>query len=202
MTIIATEATQKLQQISDNFAKATDKIKADNNQLQRNLQSVKASVDSLNPSMNEVLRKITPIKGEISSARSLIGNTNKAMEKIAADIGKNLGQALAGHGTQSMKDTLLNGVTSLMNNFFAKNGRHIGGTVASRGGYVVGEKGPELFVPSTSGSIVPGNQMAQSSRPINLYMNITTNDAYSFRNSQGQILAQTAQMLRKAGRNL
>jgi hypothetical protein len=202
MSILSTEASQKLQQASDNFVKATDKLKTDNIQLQRNLQLVKTSVDSLSPSMNEVLRKILPMKGEISSTRSLIGSTNKAIEKLAADIGKNIGQALVGQNPNSTQHSVLNGVASLMSNFFTKNGRHIGGAVAAKGGYIVGEKGPEIFMPNTSGNIVPSNHTKGSNRPINLHLNITTNDAYSFRNSQGQILAQAAQMLRKAGRNL
>jgi len=39
-------------------------------------------------------------------------------------------------------------------------GRAMGGPVASGSPYVVGEKGPELFVPHASGSIVPNNKMS------------------------------------------
>jgi hypothetical protein len=38
-------------------------------------------------------------------------------------------------------------------------GRAVGGPVSSGTPYVVGERGPELFVPGTSGSIVPSNRM-------------------------------------------
>ena len=38
-------------------------------------------------------------------------------------------------------------------------GRAIGGSVQSGSPYMVGERGPELFVPSRSGSIVPNNKM-------------------------------------------
>jgi phage-related minor tail protein len=40
--------------------------------------------------------------------------------------------------------------------------RAMGGPVASGSPYVVGEKGPELFVPHASGTIVPNNKMANS----------------------------------------
>jgi hypothetical protein len=42
-------------------------------------------------------------------------------------------------------------------------GRAIGGPVSSGSPYVVGEKGPELFVPHASGTIVPNNKMGGGS---------------------------------------
>ena len=40
--------------------------------------------------------------------------------------------------------------------------RAMGGPVSSGSPYVVGEKGPELFVPHASGTIVPNNKMGSS----------------------------------------
>jgi len=48
-------------------------------------------------------------------------------------------------------------------------GRAAGGPVSSNRPYIVGEVGPELFVPSSSGNIVPNNQMGGS--VINLTVN-------------------------------
>ena len=39
-------------------------------------------------------------------------------------------------------------------------GRASGGPVSSRRAYMVGERGPELFVPSYSGNIVPNHELA------------------------------------------
>ena len=41
-------------------------------------------------------------------------------------------------------------------------GRAMGGPVSGGSPYVVGEKGPELFVPHASGTIVPNNKMGSS----------------------------------------
>ena len=38
-------------------------------------------------------------------------------------------------------------------------GRAVGGSVASNTPYIVGEQGPELFVPGTSGNIIPNNKL-------------------------------------------
>lgn len=39
------------------------------------------------------------------------------------------------------------------------DGKYMGGAVAAGSSYIVGEKGPELFVPGASGSIVPNNML-------------------------------------------
>jgi hypothetical protein len=49
-----------------------------------------------------------------------------------------------------------------------------GGSVAANMSYVVGEEGPEMFVPRTSGTIVPNNQLQGGT--VNLTQNITTGD--------------------------
>ena len=54
-----------------------------------------------------------------------------------------------------------------------------GGPVATSQPYVVGEQGPELFIPSTSGTIVP-NDMAGGGGDVNVNFNINTVDAAGF----------------------
>lgn len=52
--------------------------------------------------------------------------------------------------------------------------RAMGGAVSSNNPYIVGELGPELFVPSSSGKIVPNNQLSSGGGPT---FNITVNGA-------------------------
>lgn len=77
--------------------------------------------------------------------------------------------------------------------------RAAGGSVSSGQGYIVGEKGPELFLPRQSGSIVPNNKMAGSGHVIiNNY--IQTQDAESFKRSEGNLAAKMKMQLDIAGR--
>jgi hypothetical protein len=55
--------------------------------------------------------------------------------------------------------------------------REKGGPVGSGQAYLVGEKGPEMFVPNAGGQIVPNNQMSQ---PVTVNFNINTVDARDF----------------------
>ena len=56
--------------------------------------------------------------------------------------------------------------------------REKGGPVGAGQTYLVGEKGPELFMPNAGGTIVPNNQMSQE--PVSVNFNITTTDARGF----------------------
>ncbi len=63
-------------------------------------------------------------------------------------------------------------------------GRAAGGPVNAQQPYVVGEKGPELFVPTTAGKIVPNSELAAGSAitgQTNVTYNIQAVDAASFR---------------------
>jgi hypothetical protein len=74
--------------------------------------------------------------------------------------------------------------------------RAMGGPVMAGMGYLVGERGPELFMPRQSGSIVPNNAMGGGT----IVFNVATPDVNSFRASQGQLYTQASQALARANR--
>lgn len=53
-------------------------------------------------------------------------------------------------------------------------GKAIGGSVQSGQQYLVGERGPEMFIPNQSGSIVPNSDMGGSGVVVNQTINVTT----------------------------
>jgi hypothetical protein len=82
-------------------------------------------------------------------------------------------------------------------------GRAGGGAVNKDQPYMVGEKGPEMFVPSGSGKIVPNNQMGNG-QPVNVNFNINTVDARGFNellvNSRGLIVNMINSAVNEKGR--
>ncbi len=68
--------------------------------------------------------------------------------------------------------------------------RALGGPVEPGRAYLVGERGPELFVPRAAGAIAPGGVTVQ--------MTVVTPDAESFRRSQGQIMTDIWRQARLA----
>jgi hypothetical protein len=59
------------------------------------------------------------------------------------------------------------------------SGRQLGGPVMSGQSYVVGENGPELFTPTTNGSITP-NRNVGNGEPVTVNFNIQAVDAEGF----------------------
>lgn len=74
----------------------------------------------------------------------------------------------------------------------------LGGPVSFGRPYVVGERGRELFVPNTSGRIVPNGAMGGGQ----IVFNVNAADAQSFQRSETQIAAMLNRMVRRGQRNL
>jgi hypothetical protein len=68
---------------------------------------------------------------------------------------------------------LVKGIGGLIDRVFG-GGKAEGGAVSSNRSYVVGERGPELFLPNTNGMIVPNNRLGGSGGSV---YNITVNGA-------------------------
>ena len=84
----------------------------------------------------------------------------------------------------------------------ATNFREKGGPVSQGKPFIVGEKGPELFVPNQSGNIVANNKMGGS--PVAVTFNINTVDARGFNelltNSRGTIVSLINSAVNETGR--
>jgi len=76
--------------------------------------------------------------------------------------------------------------------------RASGGPVSAGDAYLVGEQGPELFVPSANGAIAPN---AAPSRP-SIVLNVQARDAQSFLKSETQIAAMLSRALARGQRNM
>ena len=76
-----------------------------------------------------------------------------AMAEIAQASLRSLFSSSGGAGSGGFGAGILNGLGSLITGLLGSPGRAIGGPVSAGRGYVVGERGPELFVPSSGGRI-------------------------------------------------
>jgi TP901 family phage tail tape measure protein len=106
------------------------------------------------PNIVEFLEKqLNPVKRLQEAVRALAEALRAAREAYdrLTSVGLNLNEGGVLPGTLS-------------------NRRAAGGDVLSGKGYLVGERGPELFVPGSSGSIIPNNKMGGGAR-----INITVN---------------------------
>jgi phage-related minor tail protein len=73
--------------------------------------------------------------------------------------------------------------------------RAAGGPVDAGSAYLVGENGPEMFVPSSGGTILP------NARP-SIVLNVQARDAQSFLKSETQLAALMSRALARGQRNM
>ena len=87
------------------------------------------------------------------------------------------------------------GLGSLFGSLFGLPGRATGGPVSPGRSYLVGERGPELFVPTSSGQVVPGSA-AGGGRDVRVAITITAPG-----NDQPQALARSSRQVARAVRD-
>jgi len=79
--------------------------------------------------------------------------------------------------------------------FFFGGTRQEGGPVQPGRAYLVGERGPELFMPKVPGVVMP--EPAVAGPPVQVTINVSTPDAESFRRSGPQIMADLEQYMQR-----
>ncbi len=121
-------------------------------------------------------------------ARALSTTFGRAFDQILrtgeADIGRlisGLARDLARLGLRPVFDALGKQAGGLAGGLI---GRAAGGPVAAGTAYLVGERGPELFVPPTPGRVVPAPASG-----LHVTVNVQAADAHSFLQSESQIVA-------------
>ena len=125
---------------------------------------------------------------------SLMGSMSKALDEFVTTGKLNFGD----FAKSVIKDMLAIQFRASANNLFSMLAKAVfspsvsltepfggpkadGGPVESNSSYLVGERGPELFVPRTAGAIVPNHSMAMSSNATNITnYNIQAIDTKSF----------------------
>ena len=113
-----------------------------------------------------------------------------AMADIAQASLRALFQSPGGGGFGS---GLLNGLGSVITSLLGAPGRATGGPVTAGRGYLVGERGPELFVPSSGGRI---EKMGGGSRDVRVAIAIQAPAA-----SEPQVLRQSSRQVARAIRS-
>jgi hypothetical protein len=119
--------------------------------------------DNMGPAIGTVLRVAfevvgTAISGVITAVSRLINFFDDVIDKIKAFI-------------KLVKDNpLVQGLGNIIDNIFG-GGRAAGGPVSAGTTYLVGERGPELFTPSGSGSIIPNHRLGGGGGGMNITVN-------------------------------
>jgi phage-related minor tail protein len=119
-----------------------------------------------------------------------------ALEQIAA---ASLRSLLQPSGGSDSGGGLLGSLSGLVSGLLGSPGRATGGPVSGGRPYMVGENGPELFVPSSSGRI---ERMGATGRGVNVSIAVTTptpSDPQALRQSSSQVARAVRSAIRRGG---
>jgi len=168
--------------------------------------------DGLSQASAEVSRiateEIAPAAALIEDAFAGAAQTIERELSRAARSGelslKSLSRALVRDLSRTAIDGLVRRpLENLLSNTFAApfgGGRAEGGFVAPGQSFLVGERGPELFTPSSAGSIGGTNSVGRG--PVNVSISLPgVTDAESFRQSETQLAAGLQRVLARGQRN-
>jgi phage-related minor tail protein len=118
-----------------------------------------------------------------------------AMSEIASASIRALFRPAGGGGAGA---GLLNGLASLVAGLVGPPGRATGGPVSGGRPYLVGERGPELFVPSAGGRV---ETLQQGSRNVNVAISVNTaagtGEPQALRQSSRQVARAVREALRR-----
>ena len=182
-------------------------------------QNLRLTQEQLNEKLKEVTgtvvvqeKKFEALRQGFDDYASTIPSMDKAISDISNKGMKSFEDALVGiiDGTKSAKDAFKDMARSIINDLIrmaiqqsitgplasalslgTPTSHAIGGSVQSGRMSVVGERGPELFLPNSSGTIVPNNKMGGGSGvTVNQTINISTGVAQTVRSEVAQLLPQ------------
>jgi hypothetical protein len=113
----------------------------------------------------------TTIKSGVVDAISAAVEGTKSLGEVAGNVLRNIANRLLDIGVNMALFGVPTGFGKknsggLLSNIFGE--RALGGSVSSGRPYMVGERGPELFVPGAQGNIVPNNAMSSTSVVVNV----------------------------------
>jgi phage-related minor tail protein len=180
--------------------------------------SLNADFSGVDSALGAVAKSLDAFaKGPVTDSANLIeravsGSFNAIADTIAravlsgkASMDSLVNAILADFDRIAVKDFVarpIEGVlSSLLSSLLPIGGaRASGGPVDAGLAYLVGEQGPELFMPQGAGSIVSNGAVAQA-RP-QIVLNVNARDAQSFLKSETQIAAMLSRALARGQRNL
>jgi lambda family phage tail tape measure protein len=196
--IYATETEQKLAQISLEYARKRKELESRENKSESQLADLNKQEEiakmfvTMDESAKRTQQVFDSVFGNLSSAIDNFVKTGKLSMK---DLTRSIIQDLIAIQMKAAVMRFLGAAFGLATgpnasndgwfaNVYQASGvteKATGGPVSAGSPYIVGERGPELFMPSGSGTIIPNNQMSNMGSTTNVTnYNINAIDVKSF----------------------
>ena len=209
---------KELEQNLRNIAAAFDKVEEEANTLRIPINGVAKGFERVNNTIKEAKPELSALqqsfkdvgdRGIRSLEDALVGvvDGTKSAKEAFKDMARSIISDLIRLAIQKQITGPLYGALS---SFFSTgaggftsggslSGLAKGGTATSGTPYIVGEKGPELFVPGRTGTVVPNNQLSSGGGvTINQTINVTTGVQQTVRTEIANLMPRIAQASKQA----
>jgi lambda family phage tail tape measure protein len=196
--IYATEREQKLAQISLEYARRRREVEGQNPEVLKEIDRQEAMAQMFVVMEESAKRTQQVFDSVFNNLTSAIDNFVKTGKLNFKDLARSIIQDLIAIQMRAATMTFLRGMFSSFGgtgstynasggiaehvfNPSAYTGKAAGGSVTNNTPYLVGERGPEVFVPSGSGTIIPNGQVGSMGGQTNVTNNyINAIDVKSF----------------------
>lgn len=141
------------------------------------IRDEKKAIDETTNSANKLKEIFEQVGDKIATGVSDALTDAILQTKSLADSARNLLQGIARDlvrlGVNTFLSSTFGGIFSDLPTFGGK--KAAGGSVSANRSFLVGEKGPEMFVPSRAGTIIPNNQLGGGGLTNNIVVNVDVN---------------------------
>lgn len=169
----------------------------------KNLEQSRSQAESF---QDAAVKVATSIESKFTQAftEAVTGakNFGDAMKGLAKSVVDSLIQMLVQYYiTKPLFDAITGGLSSAFGGGTAGaggGGKAVGGAVQAGKPYMVGERGPELFVPNASGGIVANKNMGGDAVVVNQTINVTTGIQQTVRAEIANLLPQISEAAKAA----
>jgi len=146
------------------FGKVGKALNENKDEFSEYFKTIKPIVKYLLDSVAPIFKTILPVA--ISAVGSALSIIITAFGKLAGAV-SDVVEGIKAIISLVKNNSVVKGISGLIDKAFG-GGKATGGAVNSSQSYLVGERGPELFVPNTGGRIIPNNSMGGQSIVINV----------------------------------
>jgi len=204
------EALTKQNELQNKIKESIKESKEEANKIKEEVTGVNDSLDKTNTKVNTINNNTKKLPQDLKDANNEADKLKDEFALIGESIGSQITDALVGaiNGTKSLGEAAKNilndiansllkmGINQLLGGMFGgtKIGKFLGFANGGRPPVnkpsVVGEKGPELFIPSSAGTIIPNNELGGSTNT-NIVVNVdATGSSVEGDEDEGRALGQ------------
>ncbi len=215
---------RSIMQLLPNLSSLEGELEANKNEAQltsNSIAALDAKLAAVVPQMEKVETKTSSYSEELGKLKEAADKAQEGMGDVAVQGIRTLEDALtdvimkttsAKEAFKSMARSIIADIikvqiqqsvtkplSGIVSNIFSSFGQKaIGGPVQRGQPYLVGERGPEMFVPSRSGSIIPNSDMTGGGVVVNQSINISTGVSATVRSEIASLLPQIAEASKAA----